>query len=184
MLSHHHHHGLGPWILPIESPLIISEIEFQKEACLPAAPTLFCFSFLLLLYTTLMSFELDTVSYGLLASIFGATAFLSLRNYKGPDIHPLLLNTQADVSRLRHAGESAIYRSRMYPNGSPLLSIFDRGVRTLLDLHEQGGQSKHSQASFLGQHEQWVSKGMSNSEPWLTLSFDSNLTVGLSMGRL
>ncbi|KAI8343063.1 hypothetical protein BC941DRAFT_344235 [Chlamydoabsidia padenii] len=85
-----------------------------------------------------MSFELDTVSYGLLASIFGATAFLSLRNFKGPDIHPLLLNTQADVSRLRHAGESAIYRSRMYPNGSPLLSIFDRNVRTLLDLHEQG----------------------------------------------
>ncbi|KAI8086575.1 uncharacterized protein BX664DRAFT_336179 [Halteromyces radiatus] len=102
-----------------------------------------------------MSFEIDTVSYALLTSIFGATAFMSLRNFKGPDIHPLLLNTQSDVSRLRHAGESAIYRSRMYPNGSPLLSIFDRGIRTLLDLYEQGGQIKQPQAPFLGQQNQW-----------------------------
>lgn len=103
-----------------------------------------------------MSFELNTVSYALLTSIFGATAFLSLRNAKGPDIHPLLLNAQSDVSRLRHAGESAIYRSRMSPNGVPLLNIFDRGVRTLFDLHEKGGKIKHPQASFLGRQEQWV----------------------------
>ncbi|KAI9301549.1 hypothetical protein BJ944DRAFT_257498 [Cunninghamella echinulata] len=94
-----------------------------------------------------MSLELDTVSYTLLASIFGATALLSLRNAKGADIHPLLLNTQSDVSRLRHAGESAIYRSRMYPNGSPLLTTFDRNIRTLLDLYEQGGQIKHGEAA-------------------------------------
>ncbi|CAO3609388.1 unnamed protein product [Cunninghamella echinulata] len=101
-----------------------------------------------------MSLELDTVSYTLLASIFGATALLSLRNAKGADIHPLLLNTQSNVSRLRHAGESAIYRSRMYPNGSPLLSTFDCNIRTLLDLYEQGGQNKHSQKPFLGKYTQ------------------------------
>lgn len=107
-----------------------------------------------------MSIVLDTVSYTLLASIFGATALLSLRNSKGADIHPLLLNTQSDVSRLRHAGESAIYRSRMYPNGSPLLASFDRNIRTLLDLYEQGGQTKHSLKPFLGKYSQkqyqWV----------------------------
>ncbi|KAI8335538.1 hypothetical protein BC941DRAFT_399282 [Chlamydoabsidia padenii] len=102
-----------------------------------------------------MTFELNTISYALLTSIFGATAFLSLRNSKGPDIHPLLLNAQSDVSRIRHVGESAIYRSRMHPNGSPLLSFFDRGVRNLLDLHEQGGNLKQPQASFLGQQQQW-----------------------------
>ncbi|CAO3594353.1 unnamed protein product [Absidia cylindrospora] len=104
-----------------------------------------------------MSFEIDTVSYALLTSIFGATAFLSLRNFKGPDIHPLLLNTQSDVSRLRHAGESAIYRSRMYPNGSPLLSIFNRSVRTLNDLYQQGGKLKEPKSPFLGQKQHWQS---------------------------
>ncbi|CAO3624079.1 unnamed protein product [Cunninghamella blakesleeana] len=110
-----------------------------------------------------MSIVLDTVSYGLLASIFGATALLSLRNAKGADIHPLLLNTQSNVSRLRHAGESAIYRSRMYPNGSPLLTSFDCNIRTLLDLYEQGGQTKHTLKSFLGKYTQkqyqWITHG-------------------------
>ncbi|KAI9025036.1 hypothetical protein CLU79DRAFT_700229 [Phycomyces nitens] len=96
-------------------------------------------------------FELDTTSYTLLTSILTAAALLSIHNTKGPDIHPLLLNTQSDVSRLRHPGESAIYRSRMYPNGSPLLTTFDRSVRTLCDLYEAeaiGSKSKHIQAGL------------------------------------
>lgn len=82
-----------------------------------------------------MSFELDSLSYALLASIFSAAAMLSVRNARGPDIHPLLLNTQSDVSRVRYPGSSAIYRSRMYPNGSPLLYTMDRSIRTLKDFY-------------------------------------------------
>ncbi|KAI8145695.1 hypothetical protein BJV82DRAFT_601924 [Fennellomyces sp. T-0311] len=83
-----------------------------------------------------MSFELDSLSYALLASIFSAAALLSVRNSRGPDIHPLLLNTQSDVSRVRYPGSSAVYRSRMYPNGAPLLSTVDRTIRTLHDFYQ------------------------------------------------
>ena len=95
-----------------------------------------------------MSFELDTLSYTLLTSIVGAAALLSVRNSKTPDIHPLLLNTQADVSRLRHPEESAIYRSRMYPMDTPLCSTFDRNIRTLADFYKAGGLEKHASANF------------------------------------
>jgi hypothetical protein len=96
-----------------------------------------------------MSYALDTLSYALLSSIVGAAALLSIRNSKAPDIHPLLLNTQSDVSRLRHPGESAVYRSRMYPMGTPLCSTFDRGIRTLADFYKAGGIEKNSSAEFL-----------------------------------
>ncbi|KAI8987960.1 AMP-dependent synthetase/ligase [Mycotypha africana] len=103
-----------------------------------------------------MSLELDTVSYALISSIVGAAALLSIRNSKSPDIHPLLLNTQSDVSRLRHPEESAVYRSRMYPMGTPLCSTFDRSIRTLADLYKlaggggsAAGLDKHAEEEFL-----------------------------------
>lgn len=96
-----------------------------------------------------MSFDLDTLSFVLLGSI-STVALLSIRNAKGPDVHPLLLNSQADASRLRHAGETAIYRSRMHPNGSPLMLTMDRNIRTLHDLFEHGGANSNPNAKFLG----------------------------------
>jgi hypothetical protein len=108
-------------------------------------------AFLYSLYTSTMSFELDTLSYALLASIAGASALLSVCNSKAADIHPLLLNTQSDVSRLRHPEESAIYRSRMYPMGTPLCSTFDRSVRTMADFYKAGGIEKNASAEFLSQ---------------------------------
>ncbi|KAG2175594.1 hypothetical protein INT43_001241 [Umbelopsis isabellina] len=96
-----------------------------------------------------MSLDLDTLSFILLGSI-STVALLSIRNAKGPDVHPLLLNSQADPSRLRHAGETAIYRSRMHPNGSPLLMTMDRNIRTLHDLFENGGIKSQAQAKYLG----------------------------------
>lgn len=95
-----------------------------------------------------MNFELNTVSYGLLTSIVGAAALLSIRNSKAPDIHPLLLNTQSDVSRLRHPEESAVYRSRMYPMGTPLCSTFDRSIRTMADLYK-AALEKNASSPFL-----------------------------------
>lgn len=96
-----------------------------------------------------MSLDLDTLSFILLGSI-STVALLSIRNAKGPDVHPLLLNSQADPSRLRHAGETAIYRSRMHPNGSPLLMTMERSIRTLHDLFENGGIKSQAQAKYLG----------------------------------
>lgn len=104
-----------------------------------------------------MSFELDSLSYTLLTTIVGAAALLSVRNSKTPDIHPLLLNTQSDVSRLRHPEESAIYRSRMYPMGTPLCSTFDRGIRTLPELYKTSGLEKHLSSEFLSQGNGYVS---------------------------
>lgn len=98
-----------------------------------------------------MTIELDTLSYALLTSIVGAAALLSVRNSKAPDIHPLLLNTQSDVSRLRHPEESAVYRSRMYPMGTPLCSTFDRSIRTMAEFYRLGGIEKNKSAEFLAQ---------------------------------
>ncbi|ORX43095.1 acetyl-CoA synthetase-like protein [Hesseltinella vesiculosa] len=143
-----------------------------------------------------MSIELDTVSYALLASIFGATAFLSLRSSHGSDIHPILLNSQADVSRIRHVGESATYRSRMYPNGSPLLSTVDRNIRSLHELFHVGIKKRFSQQPFLGQFNhadyQWASydktlgdvealfRGLSAAVPGLQVkSNDASSFVGI-----
>ncbi|EPB81223.1 hypothetical protein HMPREF1544_12064 [Mucor circinelloides 1006PhL] len=98
-----------------------------------------------------MTIELDTLSYALLTSIVGAAALLSVRNSKAPDIHPLLLNTQSDVSRLRHPEESAVYRSRMYPMGTPLCSTFDRSIRTMAEFYRLGGLEKNKSADFLAQ---------------------------------
>ncbi|KAI7905745.1 uncharacterized protein BX663DRAFT_500763 [Cokeromyces recurvatus] len=98
-----------------------------------------------------MNFELDTLSYALITSIIGAAALLSVRNSKSPDIHPLLLNTQSDVSRLRHPEESAVYRSRMYPMGTPLCSTFDRAIRTMADFYKAGGLEKNTNSDFLYQ---------------------------------
>ncbi|KAI8384632.1 uncharacterized protein BYT42DRAFT_563144 [Radiomyces spectabilis] len=106
--------------------------------------------FLACIFSTMTGLQLDTLSYALLTTIFGAATVLSIRNAKGADIHPLLLNTQSDVSKLRHPGESAIYRSRMYPNGSPLLSTFDRNFRTVADLYRQA-LSKHASSDMVGE---------------------------------
>jgi long-chain acyl-CoA synthetase len=109
------------------------------------------------LYTLTMSFELDTLSYALLTSIAGAAALLSVRNSKTADIHPLLLNTQSDVARLRLPEESAVYRSRMYPMKTPLCSTFDRNVRTMADFYKAGGIAKNASADFLSSTTGYVS---------------------------
>ena len=103
-----------------------------------------------------MAFELDTLSYTLLLTIIGIAALLSARNSKSPDIHPLLLNGESDVSRLRHPGESAVYRSRLYPIGTPLCSTFDRDIHTMADFYKTGGMKKYISAEFLKQGNGYV----------------------------
>ncbi|KAG0737272.1 hypothetical protein G6F16_010919 [Rhizopus arrhizus] len=138
-----------------------------------------------------MAFELDTLSYTLLATIVGTAALLSARNSKTSDIHPLLLNTQSDVSRLRYPGESAIYRSRMYPTSTPLCSTFERSIRTLADFYKAGGIKKHSNTEFLkqdngyatyekiGQKSQFVYQGLRVLSKLVPQSKDENSFVGI-----
>ncbi|CAG8647299.1 897_t:CDS:1, partial [Paraglomus occultum] len=50
-----------------------------------------------------------------------------------PDVHPLILTSQADVARIRHPGETAIYRSNLALHGMALLSNPEKGVKTIAD---------------------------------------------------
>lgn len=55
------------------------------------------------------------------------TLFLGFITYQlatrtDPDTHPMLLARQADASRVRQEGESAVYRSHAAPHGMPLNS--------------------------------------------------------------
>ncbi|EIE83757.1 hypothetical protein RO3G_08462 [Rhizopus delemar RA 99-880] len=118
-----------------------------------------------------MAFELDTLSYTLLATIVGTAALLSARNSKTSDIHPLLLNTQSDVSRLRYPGESAIYRSRMYPTSTPLCSTFERSIRTLADFYKAGEK--------IGQKAQFVYQGLRVLSKLVPQSRDEDSFVGI-----
>ncbi|KAI8873733.1 acetyl-CoA synthetase-like protein [Ramicandelaber brevisporus] len=66
--------------------------------------------------------QLDLLSFGLLALIL----LLSLAHFyasssRQPDVHPLLLNNQADVAQTRYPGETAVYRSKIAPHGTELI---------------------------------------------------------------
>jgi long-chain acyl-CoA synthetase len=61
-----------------------------------------------------MSFSdyLVTDDLTVLLGLVAATVFLLRNLYKPqPLVHPILLGRQSDVSRVRHPGESAIYRN-------------------------------------------------------------------------
>jgi len=48
----------------------------------------------------------------ILLGVIGATVFLLQNLYKPqPLVHPILLGRQSDTGRVRHSGESAIYRN-------------------------------------------------------------------------
>ncbi|KAI8877462.1 acetyl-CoA synthetase-like protein [Backusella circina FSU 941] len=96
-----------------------------------------------------MNIELDLLSYTLLTSIIGTWTWKRMHRPKSADMHPLLLNAQSDVSRLRHVGESAVYRSRMSPIGSPLCYTFDQTTQTLADFYRAGAIERDVSATML-----------------------------------
>ncbi|KAL1921878.1 uncharacterized protein VTP21DRAFT_10520 [Calcarisporiella thermophila] len=93
--------------------------------------------------------EFDSLSLLLLGTI-GAVTFYAIRTNNEPDIHPLLLNHQADVSNIRFPGESAVYRSKFAPHGGPLLTSSDRAVKTVYELWRNGGVKTSADQDFLG----------------------------------
>lgn len=66
-----------------------------------------------------------------------------------PDAHPLLLNSQSDVARVRLPGESAVYRNKLTPGGMSLISepshtvhFSSSRVRTMLDIWQSAIEGK------------------------------------------
>ena len=81
--------------------------------------------------------EIDTLSIILLLLIILFT-ILSIKDVPNPDVHPLILTSQADVARIRHPGETAIYRSNLALHGMALLSNPEKSVKTIADLFKAG----------------------------------------------
>lgn len=96
-----------------------------------------------------MAIYLNTPSYLLLTAIFNAPTIIAIKNGKHPDVHPLVLNNQGEYSPLRYPGESAIIKSKAYPNGAPQLSTMDRSINTLSDVY-QVALNKYKNKQFLG----------------------------------
>jgi hypothetical protein len=63
----------------------------------------------------------DMYSYVLVTAIVGYM-FYAIVAAREPDIHPMILARQASISRVRKAGESAVYRAADTPEGLPLRS--------------------------------------------------------------
>ncbi|PWW72786.1 hypothetical protein C7212DRAFT_301266 [Tuber magnatum] len=65
--------------------------------------------------------ELNVVTYTLISLVLGLM-ILPVIFQKDPDIHPMILNRQSNVSRVRNPKESAVHRSTLSPPGYPLVS--------------------------------------------------------------
>ncbi|KAG0133723.1 hypothetical protein HOY82DRAFT_500927 [Tuber indicum] len=65
--------------------------------------------------------ELNVVSYTLIALVLGLMILPAIFQ-KDPDIHPMILNRQSNVSPVRNPKESAVHRSTLSPPGYPLVS--------------------------------------------------------------
>jgi hypothetical protein len=98
-----------------------------------------------------MTVELNTLSYILLTTIFSAASLVAIKHGRFPDVHPVVINSQGEFSPLRYAGESATIKSKLNPNGAPILSTIDRPITTLSELY-QVALSKHNYTNnqFLG----------------------------------
>ncbi|KAJ2855016.1 medium-chain fatty acid-CoA ligase faa2, partial [Coemansia erecta] len=99
-----------------------------------------------------MSFTDPTVVLpALLAAIAGAIYFYYFSPQANqPDIHPLQLAQQSSVSRTRgSSNESAVYRSKIAPEGSSLLAAPSREVKTLRDAIRLGRAASKNAAALV-----------------------------------
>ncbi|CAG8437215.1 9367_t:CDS:10 [Funneliformis caledonium] len=81
--------------------------------------------------------EIDTLSVILLILIIFFT-FLSINDAPSPDVHPLLLTSQSECTKVRNPGETAIYRANNSAHGLPLLTSPDKSIKIIADLFENG----------------------------------------------
>jgi len=65
--------------------------------------------------------ELNVVTYSLIALVLGLM-ILPVIFQKDPDIHPMILNRQSNMSPVRNPKESPVHRSTSSPPGYPLVS--------------------------------------------------------------
>ncbi|KAJ1962339.1 medium-chain fatty acid-CoA ligase faa2, partial [Dipsacomyces acuminosporus] len=85
------------------------------------------------------------------AGIAAATAAVYFYYYSSqanqPDVHPLQIANQASVSRVRESvRESAVYRSKIAPEGTELLSSPSSEVKTLRDAIRNGRRTTNPKA--------------------------------------
>ncbi|KAI9598109.1 hypothetical protein BDF19DRAFT_433529 [Syncephalis fuscata] len=93
--------------------------------------------------------EFDTTSL-LLASAVLAVTYLAV-NKPEPDVHPFILNDQSTPANVRRPGESAVYRSKIVPHGSPLPTFPNANTRTITDVFARGYErTANGQHRFLG----------------------------------
>lgn len=85
----------------------------------------------------------DTSLVLLLAIIVLLSASIWISRAYQPLIHPLILSRQADVSQVRHKGQSAIYRNANAPVGFELAARPRRGINDVRDIVQQGIASQH-----------------------------------------
>ncbi|TPX31530.1 hypothetical protein SmJEL517_g05152 [Synchytrium microbalum] len=95
-----------------------------------------------------MGWQVDNVTVGL-AALLAVLAYAYTKTNRAPDVYPIHLRQQADVSRTRNKGESAIYRSRVTPNGTPLLQAPEAGVKTAYDMFQVSVKRRPSK-EYLG----------------------------------
>ena len=81
--------------------------------------------------------EVDALTIALTIAIAVVLGYIKF-NKSEPDVHPLLLQQQASVTPIRNEGESAIYRSKSVPHGSPLSKQSSEKVKTLYDVWQTG----------------------------------------------
>jgi long-chain acyl-CoA synthetase len=83
-----------------------------------------------------MTVELNTLSYILLTTIFSAASMVAMKHGRFPDVHPIVINSQAEFAPLRYAGESTTIKPKLFPNGAPILTTVDQPITTLSELYQ------------------------------------------------
>ncbi|TPX38595.1 hypothetical protein SeMB42_g06645 [Synchytrium endobioticum] len=79
--------------------------------------------------------HVDNVTIGLAAALAVLTIAFARVN-RQPDVYPFRLRQQADVTRTRKKGESAIYRSCVTPSGTSLIISPEKDVKTAYDMFQ------------------------------------------------
>ncbi|KAJ3300779.1 Long chain acyl-CoA synthetase 7 peroxisomal [Borealophlyctis nickersoniae] len=74
--------------------------------------------------------QIDGLSWLLVGGVVVLGAVLAQRSKQQPDIHPALLRQQSEASPTRNKGETAIYRNKQAPHGTPLVSTYSKEVKT------------------------------------------------------
>ncbi|KAJ3218786.1 Long-chain-fatty-acid--CoA ligase 1 [Dinochytrium kinnereticum] len=69
-----------------------------------------------------------------LATTVAVLSYVLVQRNRQPDVHPSQIRYQADISRTRNKGESAVVRNKLTPHGMPLQHAPSKDVKTAYDM--------------------------------------------------